>query len=337
MQERRTTVRVGCQLPAQYSLTGESSAWPARITNLSLHGLRLLASQAVSGERPLTVQFTLPSEDNPLTVIGMVCWDEIGAFQEGGYPIGLRFTGLDDTTRFCLQAFIAGQCQAVAQMPGRLARMWRRLQGACPERFRNLAGPMMVGLIGAAIGVWILTLHQMLADRTTRLTHLQTDYHDLQGQLSQANANTAELERRAEGLVYHTLQLDAEMAWMAQHLSQLRGAYEHLRGEREAILQQLVQLDQERVVLDHRLQSLPELREAIQEATLLRQQQLRAARRQEVARVREADRRASESGNHGYLIHQGQPTFTASAATNSAAPMIVRVHAPEMTDSPASQ
>ena len=343
MQERRTTVRVGCFLPAQYSLAGDTSVWPARITNLSLQGLRLLASQAVSRERPVTVHFTLPSEEAPVTVRGMICWEEIGSSREGGHPIGLCFTGLDDTTRFCLQAFIAAQCQAVAQLPGRLARTWTRLQRRWPGRLPNLSGAVMAGLLGAAVGLWIFILQgkaeqlrQTLTQRTRLLTQLAADHQHVQGQLSQATAQTAALEIRAEGLQYHAAQLEAETAWLAQHLAQTQQAYEQVRREREAMIGELARLDQERALLAHRLQSLPDLRAAIQEATLLRQQQLRAARRQQVARLRETDRRVSATGNHGYLIRQGQPTPTASAVTPDAAtPMIVRVHAPEVTDLPA--
>jgi chromosome segregation ATPase len=332
MEERRATVRSGCSLPAEYAFSDSPIGHHGRITNLSVKGLGLLARQINGQGSPVRVHFTLPSEEQPLAVNGIIRWRQDHASKHGLSSVGIEFVEPDDTTRFCLQAFVAGQVQQ-AKSAGQSRRIVSERPSGISSRVVTASGLLMAGLVVSGLLFWILmmrremdALSQRLAERTTLATQLEARRGQLEETLRQSQAQAAVAVAEIERLQRQTAQLEEHIQWLSQNLGELTQAYQRVRDEREQLHQQIVQLEEQHKRFEERLGSVPELRSAMRQAIRAQQGLLRRERAQRIERLRERDHATLQQGNRGYVMQSGQSTLTSTRLS-------IRVH--ELT-SPAS-
>ncbi len=329
MQERRSVIRVKCFLPSQYAYPPDSPAVNGHIADLSVRGLGLLAGgkDGEPGQR-VQVSVLLPSEEEFLTVQGIIRWTASSASRHGGYPRGIEFVDLDETQRYRLQTFVTDSLQQ-SRFQESLTRTVERVQQTMPSRVLAASGLLLSGVLVAGLCIWIVTLQrqsehlrQVLAERARVITQLETRHQALQQELDQTKGQLARSFAEITQFHAQTARFETDLQWFSQNLSELTQAYLRLRDEREQLTKRLAQVEQQHVLLEQRWQSIPELRTALRQAYETRRQQLRAQRRQWLAQLREEDQRRLMSGNRGYVMKAGQPTLTSSHLS-------IRVYTPE--------
>lgn len=337
MQERRTSIRIDRLSRAQYCPTDDLVPRDGRLTNLSERGAGLLLREAHRiGER-ITVSFSLPDAEEPLTATGVVRWSDDRSRQGRWYPLGLEWLGLEEATRRRLQGFITQQAQAVQPAP------------AGPSKTAASVRRILLGtaLIGAVIGASFLAYQLVLTQRQNlqlddaiaqrdmtidvlegranylkqRETQLQQDLTSTRIQLEMASDSVTQLGEQTEEMAGNILRLHEEVERFQQ-------SYVQVREEREELMQRVLDLQQERMLLQKKLASIPDLNRAIREAVRGRQQQRRLARQQAIASAQAAQANFELEGNQGYLVRDGQSTFARSSPA-----MSIRVLEPETAPS----
>src|SRR3989338_4726715 len=111
MQERRTTIRVDRLCRAQYCPADDLIPRDGRLTNLSERGAGLLAHETHRLGARLTVSFSLPEEEEPLTATGVVHWSDARARHGQWYPLGLEWLPMEETARHRLYTFLSRRTQ----------------------------------------------------------------------------------------------------------------------------------------------------------------------------------------------------------------------------------
>ena len=335
MRERRTTVRVGCFVPAAYRPADGSLDATGRITNLSIGGLRLLTHQPLSDGAHLALNFTLPNEEEPVSVAGLIRWNGPVVSGEIGRQVGVEFAKLDETTHFCLQAFVTDQTKPAVGI-GRLGRGIEWRQDGLATRLLKVGWPLLIAILSAGLCLGILQLQQQkeqlrqtLAERTGVINQLEVARQQLAQELDHTRAAAALTATELGRLQQERAQLETDMGGLIRNLGEMRQAYLRLREERDALKDRMLVLEQQQAVLATRLTSIPELHKAIREAYQVAATQRRAQRSQWVTRMREADQQALQHGNRGYVIHDGQPMLTSGSGRLS-----IRVLSPEPTAQP---
>ncbi len=315
MRERRTTVRVNCFLPTQYRLVDSPAMSSGRVTNLSVEGLRLFATSPLHDDEHLRFSFALPNEQEAAVAVkGIVRWRQPDAATEEGHPVGVEFEGLDETTRFCLQSFIAGQAQCETHTNG-LRQRTRRLRTSSLIRVLKIGWPLVIGLVGAGGCVWILhlqrqqeQLRETIAERAAIITQLEAQHHELQQELDQARAAASSAGTEVTQLQAQRTQFETQVTALTQNLGELQQAYQQLRAERDALKQWVQALEHQQQALEQRLTSVPELRKALRQAHRVRANERLERWRQWLTRLHRAPSDTRAEGNGGYLIRGGQPT-----------------------------
>jgi len=321
MQERRAAIRVTCALPAAYSVTNRLSTLPARVTDLSMKGVRLWTGEPLMPGDQVTTSFLLPSEDRPLIVNGRVRWQGAEAGRSGGYQSGVEFGDVDETTQFCLQAFVTSSLQQVhRQAPA--ARPAEARPTLTRSQWLSIAAVIAGALAGLGLAGWIMAaerqktlLRRDLADRSAKVMQLQTQQEQLQRSLSQEQASAADSRSEVQYLQAKRSELEYEIGWLNRNLADLKEVYLRVKTEREELRQQMADLQA-------RFQSMPALRKAMRAAVQARQEAQQLAHRQLAARVKESDQLALEQGNRGYVMRAGLSTLSSTR-------LAVRVYTPE--------
>lgn len=312
MRERRTTVRVNCFLPTRYHLVDSPAISSGRVTNLSMEGLRLLATSPLQDDEHIRLSLSLPDEQEAAVAVqGIVRWRQPDAATDQGYPVGVEFEDLDATTRFCLQSFIAGQTQHEPHTNGIGQRM-RRLRTSSLIRVLKMSWPLVIGLVGAAGCVWILylqrqqeQLRETIAERAAIITQLEAQHQQLQQQLDQARAAASSAGTEVEQLQAQRTRFETQVTALTQHLGELQQASRQLREERDALTQSVQALEQQ-------LTSVPELRKALRQAYRVQAKERLERWRQWLTRLHREPSQTPMEGNGGYLIRDGQPTTISS-------------------------
>lgn len=154
LRERRATIRVGCFLPAQYHVQPDGPRAEGRITNLGVQGLGMLGSTDVRVGSDVTVRLFLPEEEHRLSVTGVVRWIEaIPQTQEQCF--GIEYAGLDDTARFCLEAYIQGCLHPPRALRGVKRRLHQLHHDLSPELLQ--AGRLfLVGVAVLSLCAWVI-------------------------------------------------------------------------------------------------------------------------------------------------------------------------------------
>ena len=319
MRERRTTVRVNCFLPAQYHVVDSPAMSSGRVTNLSMEGLRLLTTSPLQDDEHVRLSLSLPDEQEAAVAVqGIVRWRQPDAATEKGYPVGVEFEGLDETTRFCLQSFIAGQTQREPHT-NRLGQRMRRLRTSSLIRVLKIGWPLVIGLVGAAGCVWILSLQrrqeqlrETIAERAAIITQLEAQRQQLQQELDQARVAASSAGAEVEQLQAQRTQFETQVTALTQNLGELQQAYRQLREERDTLKQWVQALENQQQALEQRLTSVPELRKALRQASRVRAKERLERWRQWLTRLHREPSETPMEGNGGYLIRDGQPTTTSS-------------------------
>ncbi len=330
MQERRTTVRVNRLSRAQYCPAEDLIPRDGRITNLSERGVGLLAHEVHHlGER-VTVSFSIPDDEEPLTATGVVRWSDPQPYQGRWYPVGLEWLPLEDTARHRLHTFLGSYRQTIG---GRTP--FRRQTSLRTAQQLVIGGVLVIGLL---IGVFSLSW----------AVSLQGDNHRLSGTIQQLSGTIQERNRMVSQLAQRGIQLEQALAAsktqlaaaseamaqldhqakyfeggvqrLSQEVDRFQQSYVQLREEREQLVQRVLDLEQERLLLSNRLSSIPDLRRAIHDAVDARRQAKRLARLKDRRQTIERDR--ALGGNRGYLVWDGQPTTRRSTVW-------IKVHDPE--------
>lgn len=333
MRERRSTVRVNCFLPAQYRPFETTPEFSGLVTDVSVEGLRLLADHPCEEGQQVRVSFALPDHGRveALAVQGIVRWR--AAQGQHGYPTGLEFEQLDETSRFRLQAFIAQRTEP-SQRSDRSQAAWARKSSWINAL--SIGWPLVVGLIAAGGCLWILSLRReqerlqhALQERAAVMAHLQAQQDHLQQELNQTRVTASLIGIETRQLESQREAFGQEIARLGTNLNALNQEFANLQAERDALKQWVQALEQQQRVLEQRLSSIPELRKALRHAHVRQSRRQRAQLAQWWAarfgpRASSVDR-SVEGGNRGYLVRDGQST----ASSGSAVPLEIRVLSPE--------
>ena len=330
MRERRATVRVSCFLPAEYRLSDGTVTASGQVTNLSIQGLGLLTSQPLPPGNRLAARLALPDDGESLEIDGLIRWSVDSPARDGRYFSGVEFERLDETTRFCLQAFVTDQTQRGGRSRGRVGRTIARLRRTIPSRVIRVSGLLLGVLLIAGLSLWILMLRrkneqlvQDVAERTMLIAQLEARQQQLQERLAQTGLQALNSAAEVERLQSQTAHLETQVGWLSQNLHDLKGAYERVRIERTQLAEEVGQLEAQQAELTRRLGSVPDLQQAMREAVHVRRQQRRQAWLAWLAQRHQRDRAVTQQDNRGYVVYGGAPTLT------SASHLSIRVLNPE--------
>jgi uncharacterized protein (TIGR02266 family) len=339
MQERRTTIRIARAARTQYCPSGDLIPRDGRITNLSERGVHLLAQESHRVGERVTLSFSFPGEEEPLTATGVVRWTDPQA-RRGRHAMGLEWLPLGETSRHRLGTFLgrteqAASGQAVAASP----RSWTMARTLV---FRT--GVVFAILAGIAVAQWAFTIQRdnqqfgvALQQRNAIIHALEEREVSLQQEMAATQAQLAATFDEVTRLAYETTGLQEEakdfhhdVQRLNQEVERFQASYVRAQEERERLVQRVLDLEQERTqlarereALARKLASIPELRKAIREAIIVRrhaQHLVRQASRQS------PDTLASVEGNRGYLIWDGQSTWGDVPVGST---MTIHVHEPE--------
>ena len=321
MRERRSTVRVPCALPVQYSPTNRFSNFAGRLADVSVRGLGLSTPHPIERGAHLSAKLLLPGEDEPVILTGIVRWSSSTSSKHGDYESGIELTNVDDTTHFCLQSFVTARLTD-ASSASRFTRQVRR--GEIWNAIRASVWAVS-GVCSAALIWWIAvserqkaTLREDLAERAVIVGNLQVRQQALQQELGQAQLSAADAVTEIQRLQAERAQLETQLGWMTRSLTDLQDAYARVREERENLRRQIVEMEQ-------RFQSIPELRKAMRTAVKTQRDARRLQRTAWIQRLRAADQDVLQRGNRGYVVQAGASTITGSRVA-------VRVYAPELSE-----
>ncbi|MBI2104848.1 MAG: PilZ domain-containing protein [Candidatus Omnitrophica bacterium] len=320
MQERRAAIRISRRCRTQYCSSEDLVPRDGKMTSLSEQGIGLLVQEAHRAGELLSVGFSLPGEREALTATGVVRWS--GPPRDGRWhPVGLNWLQLEESVRNRLQQFLDGAAAETAPPP------------AAAKRRRSLAVPAAAALLalGAVlIGWWTLSVRrenrqlqgavelrdQVIDELGTQGTQLVAELGEARAHLMETAAEVARLDQQAQAFGTAMERMDGELA-------AFQASYAAVREERDALIKQVLDLEQARTSMLKRFSSVDELRLAIREAIDARKQARQAVWFSRLAARRTAFDQQLADGNRGYLIRDGQPTLGAGGA------MSIRVHEPE--------
>ena len=324
MQERRRTIRVPCRIDAACHRVEETPPASARLTNLSLRGAALVSSQGLDADAQVTLRFSLPHDDTPLSIGGRIRWTDGASGFPPRYAAGVEFGALDETTRFCLNAFLEEQAHHLKSVAPPSSPWREPLQRIASLPLAKHVRGLVMALVIAGLSLAILglqrynrRLRQTLEDHARVIQQLETHHELLVTELHTTQQQTALLGQQLNDLQLYTSQLESHADALADQLAQTRQEYVRLLDDRETLRQQFTQLEQQQQTLEARFHSLPDLRQAMAEAIALQRRRVWLARREQ---LRLLDQQELASGNRGYLLQRSaSPDPTLS----------IRVHAPQ--------
>ena len=324
MQERRTTIRVDRLSRAQYCPADDLIPRDGRLTNLSERGAGLLAHETHRLGARLTVSLSLPEEEEPLTATGVVHWSDARLRQGHWYPLGLEWLPMEETARHRLHTFLSRRA------PSRPLRLsGEKILGLNLQPLLVRTALVLGALLVAGFAVWVFSLAQKnralgeaVEQRNAIIRHVEQREQRLEQALAEAAAQLTAVSQAAAQFGRQTSELETEVGRLNGEVERFQDSYVRIREERKQLIQQVLELEQERTGLAKRLSSIPELRRAIREAVEARRSLQRQARLQTLRSRAAARRPDAPDGNHGYLVRNGQPVATHSTVW-------IRVHDPE--------
>ena len=237
-----------------------------RLTSLSEHGAGLLVREPHPCGARVAVSFTLPSLGEPVTTTGVVRWSDSGPRGGSWYPLGVEWVSPDDVIRHRLHQFLA----ASTAETGPSAR---------PLPHRVLPVVLLVALMGmVALGMAATSLRKqrdaiaaLLDARETTLRTLTRRERALQVDLAGATAHLQETSEQLGQLGRQAQVLEEQARRFQEALLQVQSSQAVLRRQRDAMMDRVVELEQERLHLLRRSVPLAELSLAIREAIARRE------------------------------------------------------------------
>lgn len=325
MQERRTTVRVPCRVTARCRLTTADGAPPsashdtaARVTNLSQHGLGLLSPNRLDVGQRVAVRFALPHERQEIALDGLVRWSDGPSGFSHQWASGVAFEQVDETAQFCVNGFVADRAyHLIGARDGRPASWLRRLRprlSLAPHQMHSLV--LLLLMAGLLLAV-VLTqreaaqLRQNLSDRTRVIQQLEDHHQLLLTTLHDSRRQVDALAQQVSELKQSSSEMAARAAVLADQLEQTRQEYVRLSDDRRQMREELSEIQASHQALEARLQSLPDLRQAMADVLRLKRHQQRQAR---AAQARLRDQHALAGGNRGYLVRTPPSAETPSVS-----------------------
>ena len=257
-----------------------------------------------------------------MTAAGIVRWSSPPSFRWRGYPFGLEWLALEETSRQRLQSFLqrSGKTVPGASFLQRRPLGWKIV----------LLSFLVIGFLWAGfVGFWFLALfqenrqlHETVQQREQLVTELTQREQGLRQALTAATTQVSTALEEVVRLGQHAQRLEGNMQQLTLDVQRAQESFAGARAEREALMQRILDLEQERLQLAERLSSIPALQHAIQEAIAARKEARRAVRRLRLQARREAAHQQAQAGNHGYLIRNGRATVAGSTVW-------IRVYDPE--------
>lgn len=302
MQERRTSIRMAHAVAAQYCPSDDLLPRDGKLLDVSERGSRLKAREPRRVGDRITVTFPLEQAQEPLTVTGEVRWSTPSG---RGCETGLEWLTLDPAASYRLHSFLHDRAQAMQSR----RTVWGKPQAPAFSPVVRIAAFAAGTLIVTVLAFAAWSLHQTnaqldaaLLQRDAVIGHLEqragslaTALGDAHADLERATTEVARLDAQAQSLQTGAQELTSE-------IQRFQLAYAKGQRERSELIEQILGLEQERMVLTQRLSSLPELRLAVREAI-----QARMAEDRLRGRVRWSTDESAEWGNRGYVLLNAPP------------------------------
>jgi len=313
MQERRSTVRVNVRSRAQYCPIEDLLPRDGRITNLSERGVGLLVQEPHRDGEQITVNFSLPGDEDPLTATGVVRWSAPPTSKSRWHPLGLEWLPLEESIRTRLQRFLYRGSWSSPDTE--IASPRSTTQEPMVQRMTwTVVGILALFAIGL-LGSWVFSIERENREMDTAIQHRNVVIHRLQRaedtlrqELGSAKAHLASAAAEVARLDQATHELGGEAERLTQDVVFFQHSYALAREERDELMQRVLDLEQERLALSQRLSSVPELRRAIRDAVTLRRKAEETERRARIHALRELERHQLANGNRGYLTREGRQT-----------------------------
>ncbi len=335
MQERRTTVRVGYQSRAQYCAAEDLLPRDGRLVNLSERGAGILVREAHKPGEQVTISFSLPQSTDALTATGLVRWASPSG-KGKWHAAGLEWLPLEETSRNRLHDFLYEQPALVTTPTPPTPD-----SSGKNSTFSWWPWAAVMILLAAVLFTWVQfserraarlemglaqrnTVINVLKDRELRLAQreawLRQELVTAKTHLATASGEMARMDEQANAL-------GADAQRLRQEVDLFQESYDTAQKERADLIQQVLNLEQERLRLVGKLSSLPALQIAIRETIEARRQQQRA---EWVSHFRfsapsNSDKQIRPEDNQGFVVRNGQPTQRRSPG------MSIRVLEPEGT------
>lgn len=338
MQERRTTVRTPCSLRAQYCAAEDLLPRDGRMVDLSERGAGLWVREAHRAGEPITASFSLPGSSETLTATGVIRWSLPAKGR--WYPLGIEWLPMEESTRNRLHTFLVKSpakeaAPSAAESPQMRAPVSWFLLGLWV---------VAVALVGVVIWLWASALQReaglrnSLSQRNSVISALKQREQRLaareawlQQELVTAKVHLATAADEMTRLDGQTQELAADAHRLSREVGLFEQSYATVQQERAGLIQEVMNLEQERLKLIGKLSSLPDLHVAIREAIESRKTEKTEKGAGLFSKPsRDADITIDEYDNQGFIIRDGRSTFT---RRNAGSPMWIRVHEPEASSS----
>lgn len=322
MQERRTTIRTSHYARMQYCPSEDLELRDGRMADVSERGAGALMRERHRSGELVTLGFSLPGAEDTLTATGIIRWSGPESPKGNWHRAGVEWLPLEDATRNRLHQFL----ETAKPAP---ERRTTSSAGASIRRAALIASAVAIGLFGWALYRWA---RQVETDNTELVSSIQRrdaiiHFLGREGQrvkfeLGEARQHLAETAGAVERLDAQAQFFGNEVERLTQDVARFQHSSLESREERAQLMQQVLTLEQEKASLAKRLNSVDELKLAIQEAIERRKQVQQADRLALLKAKRDAQERWLSQGNRGYLVRDGRPTIGRSTVW-------IRVHEPE--------
>lgn len=297
--------------------------------NVSERGGGILTRETHREGERVTVTFTVPGDPEPVTASGEVRWSSLTPSAGRWHATGIEWLPLEEGTKSRLHRFLYQQPKRRA--PSGPSSGERRVAPAIGWIF---AATFSVALLAGIAVFWLLSLHeenqalgQAIEQRNLLIAHLESQETRLARELETSKAHLAASAGEVARLDQQAQMLGGRITQLTGEVGRFQRSYDEVRSERERLMKQVLDLQQERAKLGKRWASLPDLRVAIREAMDARRVTEREQRRMIIEARRQAEREALVNGNRGYLTREGRPTISKDT-------IFIRVHDLDAAASP---
>lgn len=332
MQERRTTVRTRCNYRAQYCAADDLLPRDGQLINISERGAGLLVREPRRAGEQITASFSLPGDNEPLTATGVIRWS-LPPVKGRWYPLGLEWLPLEEAARSRLHGFLS-QPKAEPQrvLPSGAGK-------PMPSWVLGTLWVVAVVLVGVVAWLWVgmlsrqADLEQDVAQRNVAISALKHREQRLAAreawlaqELVNAKMNLATAAGELSRLDGQAQDLTTDAQRLNQEVGLFEQSYAKVQQERTGLIQQVMNLEQERLKLVGKLSSLPDLHMAIRNAIEARKAESAADSGGFAWSIRRsADSAIEEDDNRGFIVRNGQSTLS----RRNGATMWIKVHEPE--------
>ncbi len=279
MQEKRNNIRYTHTDRAQYCPANDLLPRDGRITDVSERGVCLLVQEPHKEGERVTVSFSLPENEDPLTATGVTRWTSAKPVHGRWFPMGIEWLPFEETTRERMRAYLKQREPDPAPAPERKRRS--RMDETPLDRMIPSALAIFGLIASVLLAVWSRHLQQqthllalMVRERNAAIGALEGQAVELKGNLEQTRAGlaltldeVARLDRQGEYFATQVDKLGDNLESIRVEYARLRDDYAQMTLERAELVRQMKASDQERNELTRRLTSVPDLRQALRDVS----------------------------------------------------------------------